>query len=272
MTTDIVSLTAIQSTTSASPFDSIRRYRADGSEYWSARELMRLLGIKNWQKFLEGAIFEAIENLESFVDNVSNHSSSVEMTLPSGQKGLDYNFSRIGCYHVTLACDSRGKPNVKAARQYFVTKTREAEVLIPAQSERIVELQLELELERERNKRIDRQDSMLTIHGKQVVLALAGCSDAIVREEVKVTEVINLNTGSTEVFLSADQLKTEVLKRTGQKVKSLKQFADDLRKAGRDDLLIAVTRQATSEYVKPAHLDEAIAIVYGKYRQGLIGQ
>lgn len=67
-----------------------------------------------------------------------------------------------------------------------------------------------------RFNRADRQDSMLQLHGKQVVLALAGCSDAIVRDEVKVTEVINLITGSTEVFLSAEQLKNEVMKRTGQ--------------------------------------------------------
>jgi phage regulator Rha-like protein len=144
--------------------------------------------------------------------------------------------------------------------------------VIPAQNDRLRELETELQLERERNKRIDRQDSMLIMHGRDVVLALNGCSDAVVREQVKVTEVINLTTGSTDVFLSADQLKSEVQKRTGQKVKSQKAFTDALRKAGRDDLLIAVTRSATSEYVTPERLDEAIGIVYGKQRQKLIGE
>lgn len=31
-------------TGTGSPFDSIRQYRADGSEYWSARVLMEWLG------------------------------------------------------------------------------------------------------------------------------------------------------------------------------------------------------------------------------------
>lgn len=145
-------------------------------------------------------------------------------------------------------------------------------VVIPAQNQKLVEMQMELDILRMRTNLADRQDSMLQLHGKQVVLALAGCSDAIVREEVKVTEVINLSTGSTEVFLSAEQLKNEVMKRTGQKVKSQKQFIDELRKLGRDDLLVAVTRPVTAQYVKPVHLDEAIAIVYSSGQQTLLGQ
>jgi phage regulator Rha-like protein len=147
-----------------------------------------------------------------------------------------------------------------------------AKQIIPVQNDRLRELDLELQLERERNKRIDRQDSMLAMHGRSVVLALNGCADAIVRDEIKVTEVINLDTGTTQKFLSADQLKIEVQKRTGQKVKSMKAFTDEIRKSGRDDLLVAVTRQATSEYVTPDRLDEAISIVYGKQRQKLIGE
>ena len=32
------------------PFDSIRRYRGNGDEYWCARELMPLLGYKKWER------------------------------------------------------------------------------------------------------------------------------------------------------------------------------------------------------------------------------
>ncbi len=116
------------------------------------------------------------------------------------------------------------------------------------------------------------QDSMLTMHGREVVLLLAGKSDAIVREEIRVTEVIDLATNNTIVFLSADQLKAEVYKRSGQKLKTQKQFIDALHKAGRDDLLVPVTRPATAEYVIPDRLDEAIEIVFGKCRQKLIGE
>lgn len=253
-----------------SPFDSIRRYDENGIEWWSARDLQKMLGYKAWQMF-ENSIEQGLENLESAVGDTFTHASILEITLKH-QKARDYKLSRIACYHIALACDSRGKPEVKTAKHYFAVKTREAEVVIPAQGNRLRELELELQLERERNKRIDRQDSMLIMHGREVVLALNGQSDAIVREQVKVTEVINLSTGSTDIFLSADQLKVEVQRRTGQKLKSQKQFTEALRKANRDDLLIPVTRQATSEYIHPDRLDEAIGVVYGRNRQKLIGE
>ncbi len=52
----------------------------------------------------------------------------------------------------------------------------------------------------------------------------------------------------------------------------MKQFTDVLRKAGRDDLMVPVTRAATSEYITPDKLDEAIVVVFGKQRQKLIGE
>ncbi len=35
----------------ASPFDAIRHTRPDGSEYWSARGLQRLMGYVRWEDF-----------------------------------------------------------------------------------------------------------------------------------------------------------------------------------------------------------------------------
>jgi hypothetical protein len=232
---------------------------------------MKLLGYKTWQKFSD-----AIDRAKSTCLLNGEPESSHINFLPASVKSLgrpadDYQLSRKACLWITMTGDTR-KLEIAQAHQYFAVKIREAELVIPVQSERIQELELELLLERERNKRIERQDSMLQLHGREVVLALSGCADAIVREEIKVTEVINLDTGSTQKFLSADQLKSEVHKRTGQKVKSLKSFTDTIREAGRDDLLIPVTRQSTNEYISPDRLDEAIGIVYGKIRQGLIGQ
>src|SRR4051794_26119209 len=36
-----------------SPFDVIRRIRPDGSEYWSARDLMRKLGYIKWERMAD---------------------------------------------------------------------------------------------------------------------------------------------------------------------------------------------------------------------------
>ena len=44
--------------TDGSPFDKIRRFRPDGSEHWSARELMPDLGYVEWQR-MEGLIERA---------------------------------------------------------------------------------------------------------------------------------------------------------------------------------------------------------------------
>ena len=43
-----MTITAIRE---GSPFDAIRRTREDGAEYWSARDLMPLLGYPEWREF-----------------------------------------------------------------------------------------------------------------------------------------------------------------------------------------------------------------------------
>lgn len=160
-------------------------------------------------------------------------------------------------------------------RQYFIEaekKWRMVQSVAPEFATQIELAQLQLELERERNKGKQLDATMLAMHGDRVVLALRGQSDVIVEKETVITEVVEPATGKTAKIMTADQLKKAVLERTGQKLKSLKHFADSLRDAGRDDLLIPVTRHQTNEYPIPDKLDEAIAVVYGKCRQKLIGE
>lgn len=133
-------------------------------------------------------------------------------------------------------------------------------------------LRLRLALEQEKNKGKQLDNTMLQLHGDRVVLALRGQSDVIVEKETVITEVLDLQVGQSTKILSAEQLKKAVLERTGQKLKSMKVFSDALRKAGRDDLLIPVTRPQTYEYVQPDKLDEAIRVVYQDCRQKLIGE
>jgi hypothetical protein len=122
-----------------SPFDSIRHFDEHGSEFWMARELQRMLGYAKWDKF-EAVIQIGLENLACSVESLDGHSFPVEGTFGrTRQKGADYKLSRLACYHVTLACDSRDKPAVKAAKHYFAIKTREAEIaqpIAPPQPER----------------------------------------------------------------------------------------------------------------------------------------
>jgi BRO family, N-terminal domain len=252
-----------------SPFDSIRRYNEKGVELWSGRELMEILGYKTWENFNK-SVQRAIQSCKNTNNDELNHFRSVTKKS-KGRDFQDFEISRHGCYLVAMNGDPE-KIEIAQAQSYFATKTREAEVVIPKISEDLEMMRLQNENLKMQLDLQARQDARIGLHGLPVTLLLEGKADAIVRDEVKVTEVINLDTGTTQKFLSADQLKVEVQKRTGQKVKSLKSFTDEIRKAGRDDLLVAVTRQATSEYVTVDRLDEAIGIVYGRQRQKLIGE
>lgn len=108
-----------------SPFDSIRRYRADGSEYWKARELMIMMGYKKWERF-ENPITQAIENLEINGDIVADHFFPL-VVKSSGRDGSSYELTRYAAYMTALCCDGR-KPEVAAAKKYFATKARKAEI------------------------------------------------------------------------------------------------------------------------------------------------
>jgi phage regulator Rha-like protein len=176
----------------------------------------------------------------------------------------------------TLMTFSRNTDQVVECKLNLVAAFEKAKSVIksviPQQSARIQELELELALAKEINasKRLD--SDMLTMHGKETVLALRGMSDQVIKSEVLVTEIVQPETGKTVKILTADQLKSEIKKRTGQKIPSLKWVADKLRAANRDDLLVPVTRHSTNEYITPDSLDEVIDLVFGTARQTLIGE
>ncbi len=55
-----------------SPFDAILRVDEQGNEYWSARDLYKLLGYSTWQKF-QFAIQQAKKSCENSGYAVSDH-------------------------------------------------------------------------------------------------------------------------------------------------------------------------------------------------------
>lgn len=176
----------------------------------------------------------------------------------------------------TLMTFSRNTDQVVECKLSLVAAFEKAKTVIktvvPQQSERIRELELELAVAKEINKSKELDSTMITMHGKETVLALRGLSSQIVKSEVLATEIVQPETGKVSKILTADQLKSEIKKRTGQKIPSLKWVADKLRAMNRDDLLIPVTRHSTNEYVAPDSLDEVIDLVFGTDRQTLIGE
>lgn len=113
-----------------SPFDAIRGYRADGSEYWTARELLKWLGYKSWQ-FGEKAILRTIKSLENQGFNATEHVMQVhKLSNQNNNKVVeitDYELSRLACYTVAMNADPE-KEMVALAQGYFAAKTREAEL------------------------------------------------------------------------------------------------------------------------------------------------
>jgi phage regulator Rha-like protein len=142
--------------------------------------------------------------------------------------------------------------------------------VIPAQNDRIRELELEVRLAELRNNMVNTTSTLVTLHGEALGLAIAGFDGQVVEVKIPVTEVLNPVTGDCKQFLDAKQLVSEVQRRSGQKVKSNADFIRKLKLANRDDLILPVTRNATCEYVTADKLDEAIDVVYGKCKQQLL--
>jgi DNA-damage-inducible protein D len=108
-------------------------------EFWSARDLMPLLGYRNWRDF-GNAINRAITAcVQTAIPPQYHFEGALKMvTLGSGaqRKIEDYLLSRFACYLIAQNGDPR-KPQIAAAQTYFAVSTRENELL---QLQRRVEL------------------------------------------------------------------------------------------------------------------------------------
>ena len=112
-----------------SPFDSIKQVREDGSEYWSARDLMSAVHYDQWRNF-EGAVIKARASCAAQGFNENHHFADASKVIEGGRWGAqtvqDFHLSRFAAYLVVMNGDPR-KPEIAAAQGYFAVKTREAE-------------------------------------------------------------------------------------------------------------------------------------------------
>lgn len=108
-----------------SPFDAICRTDVDG-EFWSARELMPMLGYAKWERFedtIERALISArIAGGEQGFSRCREDGRSSS----TGYARDNYRLSRHACYLVAMVGDVN-KPEIAAALGYFAVRTREAE-------------------------------------------------------------------------------------------------------------------------------------------------
>jgi len=141
-------------------FETIKKVNDYGQEYWSARELYKLLGYTEYGKFLP-AIERAKESCKNSGQNSKDHFAHVSemINIASGtpkearRKIQNYYLSRYACYLIAQNGDPR-KEEIANAQTYFVIQTRRQEV----QDQRI-----------EDQKRVYLRDE-LTTHNKHLAV------------------------------------------------------------------------------------------------------
>lgn len=114
----------IQLAAGQSPFDGIKRVREDGTEYWSARDLMPLLGYDRWENFTA-----AIERAQIAAGVQGHDVSSLFRGVTkkgSGRPQQDFEVARFAAYLTAMNGDPR-KPEIAAAMAYFAVQTHVAE-------------------------------------------------------------------------------------------------------------------------------------------------
>ena len=107
----------------------------NGVEYWYARDLAPILGYSGgsgWQNFIKTPVTRAKEACQASGGDAANHFIDVNKMVEIGSKAEreidDIKLSRYACYLIAINGDPK-KEEVAFTQAYFVTRTREIEVL-----------------------------------------------------------------------------------------------------------------------------------------------
>lgn len=177
----------------SSPFDAIRKYREDGTEYWCARELMPLLGYTRWER-----VPDVVSRAKSACSNsgVSVDVNFFEETRKSsGRAASDYVLSRYASYLVAMNGDPR-KPEIAAAQSYFAVRTHEAETGKDA-----------LKLIKEQNKNLELQLSIAQANLEALKIEKGIIAPARPAKNYKVIDLTGIdNIESVEAYIR-DRIK-----------------------------------------------------------------
>ncbi len=131
-------------------FEAIKQMNVLGHEYWSARDLMPLLGYgkQSWHNFVK-AIKKAMISSEKAGLTVTDlfYSARKKVELGSGAEREieDYFLSKRACYLIAQNGDPR-KPQIAAAQQYFAFAAEVLDDMTRLRQEQEQRLQLRLKV------------------------------------------------------------------------------------------------------------------------------
>ncbi|HLG36299.1 MAG TPA: DNA damage-inducible protein D [Bacteroidia bacterium] len=112
-------------------FEQIKHFNTIGQEYWSARELFKVLEYIKWDKFLN-VIAKAKEACRNSVQTVDDHFPRVEKMVEIGSGAMkdvgDLHLTRYACYLIIQNADPR-KEIIALGQTYFAFQTRKAELI-----------------------------------------------------------------------------------------------------------------------------------------------
>ena len=113
-----------------SVFEDIKHIDENGSEYWLAREMQKVLEYREWRNF-QKVIDKAILSANNSVSNEEDWVVEVNKPIKTG-KGKeefikDYKFSRYICYLIVQNADP-SKEVVALGQTYFAVQTRKQEI------------------------------------------------------------------------------------------------------------------------------------------------
>ncbi len=103
----------------------------NGGEFWYARELSQLLGYSRWEGF-ETTINRAKESCKNSGGEIEKHFQDLTKLVNTGSNAVreisDIKLTRYACYLIAVNGDPK-KAAIAFAQAYFITKTRQFEVL-----------------------------------------------------------------------------------------------------------------------------------------------
>jgi DNA-damage-inducible protein D len=119
----------IQATGRISPLERIK-HSDEAGEYWSARELAKLLSYSGWQKFTP-VMEKAEESCRNSGQPLEHHFNRTGKMVPLGSDAQreieDYHLSRYACYLIVQNADP-SKRIVALGQAYFAIQTRRQEL------------------------------------------------------------------------------------------------------------------------------------------------